>query len=545
MILQKDTLGINSTMLCSSGEIFLHFFVGSLKHMAFIEFNNITKTFGGTVALDDVSLSIDEGEVHVLMGENGAGKSTLGKVLAGIHRPDRGSMQINGTTARFASPRDARRRGIGMVHQEFALCPDLSVAENLSLGQYPARLGVWIDRRSMRKRAQTLLGEIGANLDPDAILRDLSIAQNQLVQIAAALSVGGRILVFDEPTSALTDTESAHLLELIRTLRGRGVTIIYISHRMSEVFAVGDRLSVLRDGKFIATVQRSEVAPDDIIQMMIGRRMEEYYPGHLDPPPGQEVLRVEHLSSPGKFEDVSFAVRKGEIVGIAGLVGSGRSDLVQAIFGLDRHATGIVRIDDTDISATSQRSRMTRGIGLVPEDRKKQGLALPLSCRMNFSLPLLDRIRTFIFLNHRAEQTLLDRHFQQLNIKAASYESSVANLSGGNQQKIIVARWLARGSRVLLLDEPTRGVDVGAKAAIHALIDTLARGGIAIVLISSELPEVIRLSTRILVMREGRVVGEVPRNEATQERLMMLMSGISRSPDGNSTDPQRLMETKV
>jgi ABC-type sugar transport system ATPase subunit len=497
--------------------------------MAFIEFTDIRKVFGGTVAVDGISLGINAGEVHVLMGENGAGKSTLGKILAGIHLPDRGGMQIDGAAVRFTSPRDARRFGIGMVHQEFALCPDLSVAENLCLGRYPTRFGLWIDRTAMRNHACALLDEIGADLDPNALLRDLSIAQNQMVQIATALGIGARILIFDEPTSALTETESTHLLELIRTLRGRGVTIIYISHRMAEVFSIADRLSVLRDGRLIATVQRSEVGQDDVIQMMIGRKMEEYYPVHLDARPGPEVLRVDRLSSPSKFHNVSFRVHSGEIVGIAGLVGSGRSDLVQAIYGLDHRATGDVYLAGDNISPSPLRARMVGGIGLVPEDRKKQGLALPLSCGMNFSLPLLDRIRRLFFLDHRKEKSLLDRHFQRLSIKAASYDSSVASLSGGNQQKIVVARWIARESRLLLLDEPTRGVDVGAKAAIHTLIDGLARQGMAIVLISSELPEVIRLSTRILVMRQGCLVGEVAHEEATQEKLMMLMSGFHSS----------------
>jgi ABC-type sugar transport system ATPase subunit len=497
--------------------------------MEYIEFRNIIKTFGGTTALNDVSLAMKAGEVHVLMGENGAGKSTLGKILAGIHRPDGGTLHIEGAEIQFSSPRDASRLGIGMVHQEFALCPDLTVAENLSLGRYPLRFGAWVDRKAMHAHAEAVLHEIGANLDPGAPLRDLSIAQNQLVHIAAALGVGARILIFDEPTSALTEAESANLIGLIRSLRARGVTIIYISHRMAEVFAIGDRISVLRDGTFIATVQRSNVSPDDVVQMMIGRKMEEYYPAHLDVSPGNEVLRVEQLSSRGRFDNISFGVQAGEIVGIAGLVGSGRSDLVQAIFGLDRRATGRVRLSGADISGTPLRSRMDKGIGLVPEDRKKQGLALPLSCRMNFSLPLLDRIQRFLFLSRAREQVLLNEYFRQMNIKTTSYETSVASLSGGNQQKIVVARWLARGCRLLLLDEPTRGVDVGAKAAIHALIDSLARQGIAIVLISSELPEVISLSTRILVMRKGKVVGEVSRADATQEDLMMLMSGITPS----------------
>ncbi|MGB2960521.1 MAG: sugar ABC transporter ATP-binding protein [Bacteroidota bacterium] len=491
-----------------------------------IEFGEITKTFGGTVALESVSLSVEEGECHALMGENGAGKSTLGKILAGIHRPDSGTVRLYSTPARFTNPRDARQAGIGMVHQELTSCPDLSVAENLSLGRYPHRFGFLLDRVRLLEQARRQLHDIAPEIDPARSMRDLSVAQNQLVQIAAAVATGANILIFDEPTSALSEGESARLFALLQRLRQRGVTIIYVSHRMSEVFQLCDRISVLRDGKLVGTLDRDEANQETIIRMMIGRHIEEYFPAHLENEPGKELLRVEHLSSPGKFEDVSFSVRAGEIVGFAGLVGSGRSEVAQTLFGLDRKASGSVALAGSDLSRSPLRTRMKRGMALVPEDRKRQGLALMLSCRLNFSLTILERIRKFFFLSRRLERQQLDTYFSRLKIKAASYDSLAASLSGGNQQKIVLAKWLARDSRLLILDEPTRGVDVGAKAAIHALIDELASQGLGIILISSELPEVLNLSTRILVMHEGRVVGKLQRREATQELLLRMMSGL-------------------
>ena len=493
-----------------------------------VELDRVSKAFGGTIALDTVSLAFQRGECHALMGENGAGKSTLGKILAGIHRPDAGSIRLKGMPVKFASPRDARRAGICMVHQELAFCPDLTVAENLCLGRYPRRLRVFLDERKLMEESIRMLQEIAPEINPRTVMRSLSVAQVQLVQIAAAVGSGATILVFDEPTSSLSGAESARLFVLMHRLRQTGVTIIYVSHRMSEVFQICDRITVLRDGKFVGTVLRSDATQESVIGMMIGRRLEEYFPKHLGAEPGNEMLRVEHLSSPDRFTDVSFTVRAGEIVGFAGLVGSGRSELAQAIFGLDPHARGSIQFAGRDISRASLRKRMKAGIALVPEDRKKQGLALILSCRMNFSLTILDRLKKMFLLSRKLEQAAMDTFFTRLNIKTASYDSQTASLSGGNQQKIVLAKWLARNARLLILDEPTRGVDVGAKAAIHVLVDDLAREGLGIILISSELPEVLNLSTRILVMREGKLAGEVSRREATQEGLLLMMSGLER-----------------
>jgi ABC-type sugar transport system ATPase subunit len=492
-----------------------------------VEFGEITKTFGGTVALDRVSLEIRTGECHALMGENGAGKSTLGKVLAGIHRPDSGTLALSGRAVRFSGPREASRAGIGMVHQELAFCGDLTVGENLLLGRYPRRLRFFVDRKRLFTDAKALLRDIAPDIRVDVLMKDLSVAQHQMIQIAAAVGTGARILIFDEPTSALSEAESRRLFALIDRLRALGVTILYVSHRMSEVFQVCDRISVLRDGRLVGSVESKEASPEELIRMMIGRNLEEYFPGKVQPLPRTPLLHVEGLSSPHGFRDISFDVRAGEILGFAGLVGSGRSELARSLFGLDRDAAGTVIFRGRDITGASIRERMDLGIALVPEDRKRQGLALELSCRMNFSLTILDRLRRLLFLDAARERQELDTHFTRLNIKTPSYHAPASALSGGNQQKVVLAKWLARNAGLLILDEPTRGVDVGAKAAIHALIDDLASRGMGVILISSELPEVLHLSTRILVMRQGRLVGEVSRTDATQEMLLRMMSGLT------------------
>jgi ABC-type sugar transport system ATPase subunit len=496
----------------------------------FIQFENITKTFAGVTALDGVSLSISRGECHALMGENGAGKSTLGKVLAGIYRPDGGTIRIDGQEVSFRSPADAGRAGVGMVHQELAFCPDLSVAENLCMGVYPRRFGLFLNRSEMRRRAEELLGHIGVNLDVRLPMRALSTAQEQLVQIASAVGTGARILIFDEPTSSLSEPEAQRLFELIEDLKKRGVTMIYVSHRMPEVFRLCDRLSVLRDGKYVGTLDKATATQDDVVRMMIGRSIEQYFPQHLHAKPGETIMQVRNLSSLGQFHDVSFDLRAGEILGFAGLVGSGRSEVAKAIFGLDKNATGQVTLHGKSLPLRNVRAAMRRGLGLVPEDRKRQGLVLMMSGRTNLSLALLDRLRKLLMLDRSREKDLTYQYFDALRVKTPSIRTPVAALSGGNQQKIALAKWLARDCKVLIVDEPTRGVDIGAKAAIHEIIDELARRGIAIILISSELPEVINLSSRVLVMRHGTLVAEYPREQATQENLMRAMAGVEATP---------------
>jgi ABC-type sugar transport system ATPase subunit len=457
--------------------------------------------------------------------------------LAGVHRPSSGEILIGGRVVRIHSPGDAAREGIGMVHQELAFCPALSVAENLCLGTYPTRAGFIISRRRIVARARDLLAQIGMRLDVGQPMGQLSTAQEQVVQIASAIGTGARILIFDEPTSSLSHRESEQLFSLIERLKKRGdVTIIYVSHRLPEVFALCDAISVLRDGRYVDSLARGaggwpEGTQDRLVQMMIGRPLAEYLPAHTSQPRGEVLLDVKSLSSGGRFQEVSLTLHAGEIVGFAGLVGAGRSEVAQAIFGLDAAASGEVAVRGQPVKLGSIRRAMKAGMGLVPEDRKRQGLVLMLGGRQNFSLPLLDRLSRLGFLDFPRERREAADFFWRLRVKTSSLGAPVSSMSGGNQQKVVLAKWLARGGRILMVDEPTRGVDVGAKAAIHHLLDELAQKGIGILLISSELPELLALSTRIVVMREGRLVAEVPRAEATQERLLRLMSptDITRS----------------
>jgi ABC-type sugar transport system ATPase subunit len=438
---------------------------------------------------------------------------------------------LDGVPRSFHSPADAIRAGVGMVHQELAFCPDLTVAENLCMGNYPRRFGL-VDRGEMLRRAGRLLARVNAPAWLAARpMRDLSTAQEQLVQVAAAVGTGAGVLVFDEPTSSLSEPEAQELFRLIEDLKPAGVTVVYVSHRMPEVFRLCDRVSVLRDGRYVGTLDRGEATQDRVVRMMIGRPLQEYFPRHLNQVSsgtGSVLLDVRNLSSPGRFQGVSFALRRGEIVGLAGLVGAGRSEVARALFGLDRSATGRVLLDGEPLPLGSVRTAMRRGIGLVPEDRKRQGLILMMGGRFNFSLPQLGRLSRLGLVDGSRERAEARRYFEQLRVKTASLDAPVSQMSGGNQQKIALAKWLARDAKLLIVDEPTRGVDVGAKAAIHQLLDELAQRGVGILLISSELPEVLNLSTRILVLREGRLVGEVPRAQATQERVLRLMAGAEQ-----------------
>ncbi len=498
----------------------------SVQKATILKFDGISKFFAGVTALKGVSFEIHEGDCHALVGENGAGKSTLGRIVAGIHAPDEGKLYLEGRPVQFSSPLEAVRAGIGIVHQELCFCPNLSVAENLCLGQLPTRWG-FLDRSEMRKRARAMLAEIGTSLDVDLPISALSTGQEQMVQIASAVGTGARIIVMDEPTSSLASAEAQRLFELIDRLKARGVTLIYVSHRLEEIFRLCDRITVLRDGQHIETANVADMTMQTIVQRMIGRPLEQYFPGHLGGTPSVEKIRVENLSSPGKFQNISFSVRAGEVVGLAGLVGAGRSEVAQAIFGLDRHATGGVFVNGRAVQIRSPRHAMSLGIGYLPEDRKRQGLVLSMGGRANLSLPILDRLSRFGFVRTGPERTLTRRYFDRLRVRTPHMDAPTWSLSGGNQQKIAMAKWLASECEILLIDEPTRGVDVGAKAEIHALIDELARQGAAILLISSELPEVLNLSTRIIVLREGRQMGELNRSEANQEALMRLMAGVT------------------
>src|SRR2546426_4041694 len=493
--------------------------------MPFLSFRSITKRFPGVLALDGVSFEVERGSCHALVGENGAGKSTLGKILAGVYVADEGEIHLEGQPVHTPNPLAARKLGIAMVHQELAFCPNLSVAETLCLGDLPRRAG-FLDRRRMRERARSMLREIEAEFDVDRPINQFSTGQEQLVQIAAALGTNAQVIIMDEPTSSLSVRESEHLFELLAKLKQRGITVIYVSHRLEEIFRLCDAVSVLRDGRQVATEKISATNPDRIIHQMVGREVKQYTSQHLQRPLGEEWLRVEDLSSPGKFSHVSLSVRAGEIVGLAGLVGAGRSELAQAIFGLDPAATGKGFVRGQELPLGSVSAALRAGLGLLPEDRKRLGLVLSMNCRENTSLAVLRRLSLGGFVRRRAERSLTQRYVEQLRVKTPSLDAPTAGLSGGNQQKIALAKWLARECPVLIADEPTRGVDVGAKAEIHHLLDELACQGLALLVISSDLPEVMNLSRRILVMRQGNIAGELAREDFSQPSLLRLMAGV-------------------
>ena len=482
------------------------------------------KAFPGVVALDGVDLDVRHGEVHVLLGENGAGKSTLMKILSGGELRDGGVITIDGIALALATPRAAREAGVAIIHQELALVPQMTVAENIFLGRAPSRLG-FVDRAQMAHAATALLTRIGADVDPQALVGTLSIAQQQLVEIARALSLEARILIMDEPTSALTERETERLFAVIRGLTARGTAVIYISHRLDEIFSIGDRITVLRDGRQVATQVVQAADRRQLVRLMADRDVEELTPGHARAT-GAVRLQVDGLSRAGALHDVSFRVHAGEIVGFAGLLGAGRTEVARAIFGLDALDGGTIRVDGRVISIATPRQAIEAGIGFVTEDRKREGLVLQRSVRDNIVLPILDLLSRLGVVRHVEEHDTAAEAVRDLRIRTPSVQQLARNLSGGNQQKIVLAKWLATGARILFLDEPTRGVDVGAKQEIYQLINTLAAKGVAIVLMSSELPEVLGLSDRVLVMREGRIAGEFVRDDATAERVMACAVGL-------------------
>jgi ribose transport system ATP-binding protein len=502
-----------------------------------VEFDRISKRFPGVVALSGVSFPVARGSCHALCGENGAGKSTLGKILAGIYVPDEGRILLDGEPVRFSGPRDAKAAGIAVVPQEPTFCRNLSVAENLCLSALPRR-GPLLDRAGLRARAQAILDSVGLVLDVDRTVESLTPGQRQLLQIASAAGSGARIVLFDEPTSSLGEHEAAQLFALIGRVRAQGATCLYVSHRLREIFHLCDTVTVLRDGTHVATRPLAGLDERALVQMMIGRHLEATTPAHIAKEPGPERLKVEGLTSPGRFEAVDLIVRSGEVVGLAGLVGAGRSEVAQALFGLDPGVRGGILVDGTTVTLANPSAALRVGLGLVPEDRQRQGLVLLLGGRANTTLPILDRLARLSWVQRRREEALVQQQFVQLHVRTPHIDFPVLGLSGGNQQKIVLARWLAAQCRILILDEPTRGVDVGAKAEIHGLIDRLAADGSAVLLISSEMPELLALSTRIVVLRGGRVVGALARAEASEEAVAHLMTGVEvmaapaeRAPD--------------
>jgi ABC-type sugar transport system ATPase subunit len=506
----------------------------------------VTKSFPGVLALQDVSLEVHPGEVLGLVGENGAGKSTLMKILSGVYQPDSGEIILDGKPVILHSPRQAQDLGISIIYQEFNLMPNLSVEENVFVGREP-NAGKVVRWRQLRKQTTDLLDQLGVHLNPGAIVRSLSVAEQQMVEIAKALSLNARLVIMDEPTSALTDTEVAALFDIIRGLKQRGLAVIYISHRLEEIFAICDRVTILRDGQLAGDLPIAEATPDRIVRLMVGRPlMDLFRPEEAErrleilakrsPAP---VLEVRGLGRTGTgqdpsaivLEDVTFSLRPGEIVGLAGLVGSGRTEIARAIFGADEYDRGEILVDGKPIRIRSPREAIQLGIGLVPEDRKLQALVLTLAIRENLALSLLDRLSSFGIVRLGAERALARRMVNALQVRTPSIEQKVLNLSGGNQQKVVIAKWLALHPKILIMDEPTRGIDIGAKAEVHGLMHQLAADGVSILMISSELPEIVHMSDRVLVMRQGRIAGELQRAEATQEAIMTLATGISTATE--------------
>jgi len=482
-----------------------------------LELKHMSKSFPGVQALNDVYFDVHSGEVHALLGENGAGKSTLIKIISGLYKPDSGEILLDGKPVSFNSPREAQMAGIATIYQELSLYPELTVAENIFMGHAPRGFLGAVNWREMRQRAEEILASLNIHdMDVNSKVGTMSVGNRQRVEIAKALSMNARILIMDEPTAALTEADVVRLFGIVRLLRERGVSIIYISHRMEEVFELTDRVTVLRDGHYVGTKPVSETDANDLIGMMVGRTIDNLFP-KLPANVGDVLLEVRSLNRKPLTRNVSFNIRAGEIVGVAGLVGSGRSELAQVIFGMTPAESGEILLGGKPVHITSPNQAMKLGIAYVPEDRGTQGLIRQMKLRENVSLAVLRSLVRGSFVNRKAEKSLAEKTIETLSIRAYSTEQVVGKLSGGNQQKVVVGKWLASKPRVLIMDEPTRGIDVGAKAEIHRLISELAQQGMAIMMISSELPEIMGMSDRILVMREGSLVGEYRRGEATQE----------------------------
>ena len=489
-----------------------------------LRLEGVSKSFPGVRALSDARLEVLRGEIHALIGENGAGKSTLVKILFGVYQPDTGMIELNGKPVSISSPHQAQQLGISMVHQELNLIPALDVGRNIYLGREPTRGASIIDWPKLYHNAEALLAQLGIHLNPRTLVRKLSVAQQQMVEIAHALAWKPSIVILDEPTSSLTSQEIDELFRILRDLKASGVSILYISHRLEELQEIADRATVLRDGHYIATVDARRATIPELIRMMVGRSLEQQFPKE-DIGIGAEMLRVQGLTRTGVFQDISFSVHSGEMVGLAGLVGAGRSEVARAIFGADPLDGGEVFVNGRKVEIHTPHDAVAVRIGLLPEDRKTQGLVLVLPVKTNSTLTVLERLSRMGIVHGAQRDTLARQAVTDLHIRTPSIAVRVRNLSGGNQQKVVLAKWLAAQSKVLIFDEPTRGIDVGAKVEVYHLMNQLAKEGVAILLISSELPEVLGMSDRVLVMHEGKLVADIPRSAANQELIMSYASG--------------------
>ena len=490
--------------------------------MPILEMKGITKKFPGVLALNRVNLTVYAGQVLALVGENGAGKSTLMKILSGVHQMDEGEILMDGKPVQITDPLSSQLMGISIIYQELNVLDNLNIAENIFLGREQRRSRVFVDKHQMHAKARELLDEVGLNLDTNTMVRELSTAQKQMIEVAKALSFHSKIIIMDEPTSSLTETETETLFTIIRKLRDMGVAVVFISHKLAEIFAISDEVAVLRDGVSAGRMVTVDCTENDIVNAMVGRDVQNLY-AKEEASIGDVVLEVRNLSTHGFLKDVSFQLRAGEILGFAGLVGAGRSEVLRAVFGIDKRESGDIYIKGQKVNIRSPQDALRYGMGFVPEDRKSQGLVLDMNVRQNTTLAALKLVANGGgFISRKLEEEMTDKFVESLEVKTPSNEQKVKNLSGGNQQKVVIAKWLANSPSILILDEPTRGIDVGAKKEIHQLMSQLAQQGVAIIMISSELPEVLGMADRIVVMHEGRIKGILPRSEADQVSIMKL-----------------------
>lgn len=489
-----------------------------------IEMRGIDKSFGSNQVLKQAGFTLESGEVHALMGENGAGKSTLMKILTGVYTKDAGTVLVDGKEVNYKNPQEAEKAGIVFIYQELNVMFDLTVEENLFMGkEIHGRFGI-CDKKAMQKKAQEALNILGVNISPKTVMAELSVGQQQMVEICKALMADAKVIIMDEPTAALTQSETVALFKVIESLRKKGVSMVYISHRMEEIFELCDRITVLRDGSYIGVKNIPETNMNEIVKMMIGREIGERYPSR-NVKIGKEVLKVKELTRKGTFHDVNFSVRAGEVLGVSGLMGAGRTEIMQAIFGNLSYESGTIEIDGKEVKISNPRQAMEHGIGFITEDRKTEGLMLDKSIRENISLCNLRRISKSSVISREAEKNMVAEAIKDLHIKCFGSYHECNNLSGGNQQKVVLAKWILTNPKILILDEPTRGVDIGAKKEIYSIINKLAAQGVAIIMVSSELPEVLGMSDNIMVVREGEVRGIISYGEANQERVMTLATG--------------------
>lgn len=481
----------------------------------------IEKSFPGTKALDKVDFELFEGEVHAIVGENGAGKTTLMNIFSGVLSPDSGNIFLNDKTVKFQNPRDAQEAGIAFVHQELAVCPDVSVAENIFLGRIMSNKVGIVDYKEMYKKAQELLEPFKCSIDPSAKIKRLNIAEQQIIEIARALSLNCKILILDEPTSSLTESETAVLFEIINNIRRKNISVLYISHKMDEIFRLSDRITILRDGRVIDTVNSADITENEVLYKMVGRHISDLYPSK-GKPQDEYILEVKDFSNRFNFEDISFFLKKNEILGMAGLIGAGRTEIAKAICGIDKFEKGEVFIHGRQVKIRNFKDAIRKGIAYLTEDRKGQGLFQNLSVKNNVTCTCIEKVSGKIVVNKHKEKEWAENYVKKLNIKLSDVQEKINNLSGGNQQKIMISKWLSVEPKILILDEPTRGIDVGAKAEIHGLLRELANQGIGIIIISSELPEIIGMCDRVLVIKNGRISGELQHDEINEKKIITI-----------------------